>query len=408
MNIDTVLKLVPSLRAGRLPDGRVILTRKFIEGVAEFRKLWPGSVDVYMECSPNLYSNMDEIPVQPEDLPFRIHLLSFEEIEQAIVANKVAVVLLSLDDCRQSGFGAVCRRNGVASAYIAEYSLATRKQIVEANTSNPLKRLRRKVWETAEERKRRAAVARASGIQCNGTPTYESYRNISSDALLYFDTRVTPDLLPPVHEIIRKHSPGMRLPGPLRLLYSGRLTASKGAEHLMEVASELRNQNVDFHLSICGDGDLKPSLAERIEGARLSRYVALKGVLDFRTQLVPFVKSDIDLFICCHPQGDPSCTYLETMSCGVPIAGYANEAFEGIVKHSGCGWAVPVNQPAALSDKIGQLSRNPESLLEMSLASVAFARDHTFDKTFARRIDHLRRIAERAAGTGRITARTSS
>jgi glycosyltransferase involved in cell wall biosynthesis len=387
----TILKLVPSLRARKLPDGRIVLTQKFVEGVTEFHKFWEGPVDVYMESSEHPSGNMDEVSVLPGDLPFRVRLLPLPEIARAIVADRTAVVLLSLDDFRQSGLSAVCRRHGVACAYISEYSLTTRKQIIDAGTVNPLKRARRKLWEASEERKRRRAVENATGLQCNGTPTYESYREICSRALLYFDTRVSADVLATEDEIRRRVSGAG---GVLRLLYSGRLVAAKGVGQLVEIARNLRERNVDFHLFICGDGDLRPVIGDQIRAAQLSRYITLKGVLDFKSELVPFVKSNIDLFVCCHPQGDPSCTYLETMSCGVPIAGYANEAFEGVVRHSGCGWAVPVNRPRALADRIAEVRRLPESLLRMSLASVAFAMDHTFERTFSRRISHLRALEE--------------
>jgi glycosyltransferase involved in cell wall biosynthesis len=390
----TILKLVPSLRARALPDGRIVLTQKFIDGVNEFHRFWGGPLHVYMEADANETGNLDELRVWPKDLPFRIEVLPFEGIAQAISADHRAVVLLSLDDFRQSRLWSVCRQHGIACAYISEYSLSTRKQIIDAVTKNPLKRARKKLWEMNEERRRRAAVAGATGLQCNGTPTYDSYRELCPEALLYFDTRVSPDLLATEEEIRRRES--RPLPGrPLRLLFSGRLTPTKGAGHLLQVAKELRGLNVEFHLSICGDGELKPEMSETIHSEQLSRHVSLEGVLAFKSELVPFVKSNIDLFVCCHPQGDPSCTYLETMSCGVPIAGYANEAFEGIVRHSGCGWVAPVNRPDALAKRIAEIWRRPESLLAASLAAVAFAKNHTFDQTFSRRVYHLRALEER-------------
>jgi colanic acid/amylovoran biosynthesis glycosyltransferase len=336
---------------------------------------------------------MDEVAINPDDLAFGIHVLSQHEIARAIVADRSAVVLLSLDDWRQSGLSAVCRRSGVASAYISEYSLNTRNRIVDAGTRNPLKRVRRKMWEANEERKRRRAVEEATGLQCNGTPTYDSYRELCPDALLYFDTRVSSELLATAADIYLRFK-NLFADGPLRLLYSGRLVAAKGAGQLIEVAKTLREENVDFHLSICGDGDLKPTIVNQICDAQLQQHVTLAGVLDFKSALLPFVKSAVDLFVCCHPQGDPSCTYLETMSCGVPIAGYANEALEGIVRHSGCGWVVPMNQPRALGRKIAEVRRDQESLLAMSLAALAFAREHTFERTFGRRVDHLKHLAD--------------
>ena len=76
---------------------------------------------------------------------------------------------------------------------------------------------------------------------------------------------------------------------------------------------------MDFHLSICGEGESKQAMSRTIQAEQLGRYVSLNGILEFKTELVPFVKSDIDLFICCHSQGDPSCTYLETMSSEFPL-----------------------------------------------------------------------------------------
>ncbi len=109
----------------------------------------------------------------------------------------------------------------------------------------------------------------------------------------------------------------------------------------MDVAKKLRERKADFHLYICGDGESKPGISKRIRDEQLSGHVTLMGVLDFKSELLPFAKSSVDLFVCCHPQGDPSCTYLETMSCGVPIVGYANEAFEGLVRHSRADGLLP-------------------------------------------------------------------
>lgn len=388
----TTLKLVPSLRTRMLPGGRIMMTQKFLDGVNAFHHFWAGPLEVYMECSETQYRNLDEVAVAPQELPYRVRVMPMQEIARDIISCPDAIVLLSLDDWTQSGMSALCRDKGICNAYITEYSLSTRKQIVDSEVPNPFRRMRRKLWEIKEESKRRLSVQAANALQCNGTPTWDNYRPLCKDALLYFDTRVPADMLATEQEIHKRAE--ARPSGVIRLLYSGRLVAAKGVRDLPEIAKTLRRLGVDFHLSICGDGDLRPWLNNQIKAAQLERCVTLRGVLEFRTELVPFVKSNVDLFICCHPQGDPSCTYLETMSCGVPIAGYANEAFEGIVRHSGCGWAVPVNQPRALAGKIAALSHDPKSLLNMSLASLAFARQHTFDRTFARRIDHLKTLKE--------------
>jgi colanic acid/amylovoran biosynthesis glycosyltransferase len=268
-------------------------------------------------------------------------------------------------------------------------------QIIDATALNPLRRLRRKMWESGEEKRRRKALMLASGLQANGTPTYDDYQSIQPAALLFFDTRVAETMVASEDQVRSKFSPESAR-RPLRLLFSGRFSAIKGVMDLIEVARELQRLQVEFQFTLCGDGDLRGPLEDAIRSHSLSDCVTLAGVLDFTTELVPLVKSSIDLFVCCHPQGDPSCTYLETMACGVPIAGYGNDAFAGVVRHSGAGWITPMLQPQKLAAEIQRLSRQRDELLAISLKALRFAQQHTFEKTFERRVEHLRAVSEKA------------
>ena len=116
---------------------------------------------------------------------------------------------------------------------------------------------------------------------------------------------------------------------------------------------------------------------------------SLKGALDFRTGWIPALQREADLFVCCHLQGDPSSTYPEVMSCGVPIAGYDNEAFQGIVRYSDAGWQTPMKKPDLLAEEIARLHRDRDSLADASVRARAFAIQHDFETTFARRTQHM-------------------
>src|SRR5262249_16164737 len=106
---------------------------------------------------------------------------------------------------------------------------------------------------------------------------------------------------------------------------------------------------------------------------------------------------ETDLFVCCHRQGDPSCTYVETMACGVPIVGYGNEAWEGLARVSGAGWVTPVGEPIKLAERIAALERDRSALSNAAHAALDFARSHSFEKTFPRRVEHLDRGASSAS-----------
>ena len=385
------LTILPSLQAKTLSNKQILIAQKFLDGVLKYVSLWPGSITVLMEENTQKDNNLDNINVRRDELPFKLEIISFDTISTAELLNQTSVVLATVG-YRQNHISKVCQSAGIPCIYISEYSLRTRKQIVAVTTRNPLLRLRRNLWEDAQESKQRKAVALANGLQCNGTPTYNAYRTINCNPLLFFDTRVTEDMLTTNDDIemrVRRQSKDM----PLRLLFSGRLIKMKGADHLLDIAQELKRLGIRFQMFICGDGELKEMMQHNIAVNGLGDCVKMMGVLEFKTELIPFVKANVDLFICCHRQGDPSCTYLETMSCGVPIVGYANEAFAGIVEHSKIGWLVEMDRPKLLAKKVAELSRDRERIKAMSFNSLRFAGLNTFEKTFEARISHIERIA---------------
>ncbi len=393
MAADGALIVLANLRATPRPGGRVVMTRKFVTGMQEYAELWRGPVETVLEPDPELSPNLDNVEIDPASIGFGVHVMPFGSAELAQTLKGAAVVLGGISDQLNhvSGIGRALR---IPVVFGTEYTLRTRIQIIFAETTNPVLRARRALWEWNLERRQRAAIRMAQGIQCNGTPTWHAYRSLSPDPLLFFDTR-TPRSLMLAEAALERRLEELRTRRRLRLVFSGRLNRMKGADHLLRVARELAAQGCDFELSICGGGPLERELAQGIEREGLGERVKLRGVLDFETELVPFVSTQADLFVCCHPQGDPSCTYLETFACGVPIAGYANEAFAGLLGMTPSGVSVGIGDHRALAGAIRALDADRERLATLSRQALAFARERDFETEFRRRIDHLARVATR-------------
>ena len=384
------LMILPDLKTKKIDGDRFVVTEKFYDGVLEFVKYWPGPVSVFMEASPGMTDNLDNIEISSAKVPFHMGLLDYTLLEREVAS--AASLVLGSTSYRQNHLSAWCRDRRVPCVYVAEYNLKTRFQVVDADTHNIFIRLRRYLWEFLQERKQRKAIADATGIQCNGTPTFEAYREVNPLPFLYFDSRMSEEMMAS-DEAVDARLANCLSGKPLRLLFSGRLLKIKGADHVVSVAEELQKLGVRFEMSICGDGELSASMTAQIAEKGLSDVVKMKGVLDFKTELVPYTQKHTDLFVCCHRQGDPSCTYLETMSCGVPIVGYDNEAFLGVAAESKTGWPAPMNRPDQMAQKIVELDRNREAIARASRASLHFARAHTFEKTFKRRVEHLQAAA---------------
>jgi glycosyltransferase involved in cell wall biosynthesis len=384
------LLLVTALTAAEPAPGKVRLTEKFVEGMRSYAQRWSGTLHAILQPGLAGSGNLDDLVYDRAELPFGVDILPLASpaLRQRLLQ---AAVVMGPSHHEAADIAPFCARNGVPYVFNSECSLRTRVQMVRAETPNLLRRLRRSLWECNQERWFRSTVRCATGVQCNGHPTYEAYRPIARDCLLYFDNRIQPDMLAAQEFVLAKLQ--RHASQRLSLVYTGRLTRIKGAQYLVPLARALLERGVDFELHICGDGDLRSAIEAGIGASGLQARVHMRGVLDFRRELVPFVTAEADLFVCCHPQGDPSCTYLETFACGVPIVGFANEAFRGLQRESSAGWVTPLGDVRALAEAIQSIARERQRLRDPALAALRFAGAHTFPTEFDRRIEHLERCA---------------
>jgi colanic acid/amylovoran biosynthesis glycosyltransferase len=386
------LVILPSIGVIPHPDGQITITRKFLDGVAEIAKHWDGPVEVVLPPLAAATDNLDSVRVDPREFGISIKVIPFDDDTRITQELAGAGIVLASVYYKLNNAAVWCGKVHVPCVYVSEYTLRTRLQILDAEVANPLRRARRRLWEYGQERRIKAALRRSAGVQCNGTPTFDAYQPICPDALLYFDGRVERGMLISP-EALERRLEYLRTGRPLRLAFSGRLIRMKGADHLPLVAQELERRQVPFEMTICGDGALAESMRQQIRSLGLDECVRMRGVLDFASELLPFVKEEVDAFVCCHRQGDPSCTYIETMSCGVPVIGYENEALAGILRRTPVGSGVPMDDLSALADTIARLNVDRESLAAMSRRALEFAAENTFEATFRKRIEHLRGLS---------------
>ena len=379
----TIIPSVPVWKKGE----NLCFDRKFYDGLVLYTQLWPGRVTCVMASSATPLSGFGVVEAKPADLPFTCIALNENEIVGKKHIENASIVLASADAHDQLHIAALCRENGVKCVYVIEYIPETRQQIISLDNSNPAALLRRNLYIKLNERKRRKAFELCDGLQCNGTPAFNEYRDIPN-RLLYFDTRVSKTQIIG-DEDLEKRLATLKAKKPLRLAFSGRLVAMKGADHLVQLALKLKKLNLTFHLSIYGAGDLEEEMKRFIERNELLELITMKGAVDFNQILIPDLKEKVDVFVALHRQSDPSCTYLETLSCGVPIVGYRNKAFAGILDLADVGWGVKPDDLDAVSWMLLRLDLARDEIAEKSRNAVVLGRQHDFETTYRNRIDHL-------------------
>ncbi len=390
-----VLVVVTSAQTYRVGD-RFVLDDKALSGFYLYQKFWGGPIRAIFRESSG--------PVQPfsraidiTSLPFKIIVLP--ETAEISVAELVGadVVLAVGDNHLDFPVAELCQTMGIPMAFAIENIPVTRHQISLLSDAAPWRKFKSLAWTVLSERKRLKAFDRATALQANGTPATRHYSRVNNNILTYFDTRLSDAQQVTTSERDARKA-RLLSQAPLRLAFSGRLERLKGADHLVPVARQLLKKGVDFHLDIFGPGSLEQSMRDAVAAAALADHVTFHGPVDFDDTLVPWMKAHADIFLCCHRQSDPSCTYLETLGCGVPIMGYDNLAFSGLLGLADVGWKVPIGNVDAIVDCLYRLNSKRAEICTKSDAAADFSADHSFEKTFSMRVEHLRSIVAEDRG----------
>lgn len=290
------------------------------------------------------------------------------------------------------GFGAtaIARDAGVPYILVLEYDLQTEITVTASQVTSRVRKgvraLRRVAGFVSSDI---GEMARAYGLHCNGYPVFDQSRWFNGNRLLYLDSRMAVDMVISESDLVRRLAG--RSSRPLRLLYSGRYEPMKGAADAVRVGLECVRRGIDIEMHCYGQGSLS---------AEMRKLATDCGALIHIHDAIPYpelvkISQGFDVFVCCHIQSDPSCTYLESFGAGLPIVGYANRMWRRLRVASGVGFASPMGHPAAVVDDIERLAADHSMLSRMSEDARQFAVDHAFETEFGRRIDDLNAVLTR-------------
>ena len=387
------LLILASLPALRNSEGQWLLPGKFVTGMKAYAKRWPGPIVVGLQAGDAPTGDLDNRYFSPDELPFELLTVSFPELAAYGGSLLEGAVVLAILNHTLYGLGQRCLECGAIFVANAELSLRTQLQIAKATHGWGWQLIKTGVWLTLNHRHAVQEIRLAQGLQCNGTPTFDAFARYNPSPLLYFDNRTTSELCATSADLeVRFASLSQRQR--LRLLFSGRLHPIKGVHHLIPLALALRAQGTPFELWIAGDGPLMTALQAQVADEGLQEQVRLLGALDFERELLPLLRQEVDLFVCPHLQGDPSCTYLETLCAGVPIVGYANEAWSGLQRLSSAGRLCVSARPQSMAKEVEYLSTDFSALRQLADQALAFSSQHVFETEFDRRIAHLQHLSE--------------
>lgn len=370
----------------RLESGTLLVDRKFHTGITEFVKgLGVPALAVHPRCEDQ-NGIMDAVSIPASDCNYEILVVDVGRnglvTEQSRPILAEAINRSTLVYGQSLGAAAIAKELGVPCIQLLEYDLNSQIVTTTTQVTNPVRkavRAMRVSWDFAVNQRR--DIRDAIAVHCNGYPIYDVAAKLNSHVLLYLDSRITSDMVITPEETTARLE--RRKGKPLRLLYSGRFEPMKGAIDVIRVALECQKRGLDIEMHAYGKGSLKSEMTALAAQSPVKGSISIHDAVPF-DELFENSKS-FDVFVCCHIQADPSCSYLEAMGAGLPVIGYANRMLQRITEDSGAGLHAPLYKPAGVAERIGYLASDEGRLAAMTRNAASFAREHTFDREMAKR-----------------------
>lgn len=373
----------------RIDGDMLTVDRKFHTGMLGFAEKIEAPLVTMHPRATDHAPIMDPVTVNLRDLPYGIRAASFgpdwqptpEGIEQ--LRREVARARLVYAYGDGMGVPPIARECGVPYILMLEYDLMTEIAATATQVKNPLRRLVRAVRTAWHYRTVTLPAMRgAHSLHCNGFPMFDVAEGERLDALMYLDSRMSLDMMMTKELLYERLA--SRAGQPLRLLYSGRYEPLKGTLDVVRVGLECIARGIEIDMHCYGQGSLA------IEMRRLADQSDCRIVIH---DAVPYprlveIARTFDLFVCCHIQNDPSCTYLESFGAGLPIVGYANRMWQRLRDASDAGFSSPIGRPKLVAETIGRF-RDHSLLMNKSVQALEYAHGHSHEREHGKRIEAL-------------------
>jgi glycosyltransferase involved in cell wall biosynthesis len=165
------------------------------------------------------------------------------------------------------------------------------------------------------------------------------------------------------------------LPDSPRLVCVGRLCEQKGQLLLLDALARLAADNVPFHLTLVGDGAMRPILEERIHRLGLEEQVRITGWLSNDAVRAEILAARL-FVLPSFAEGLPV-VLMEALALGRPAVSTFVAGIPELMHPGESGWLVPAGSVAALADALREALRTPDDELEsLGRAGAACVAEH--------------------------------
>ncbi|HXK40859.1 MAG TPA: glycosyltransferase family 4 protein [Candidatus Paceibacterota bacterium] len=182
----------------------------------------------------------------------------------------------------------------------------------------------------------------------------------------------------------------MNLPKEYDLIFVGRLEKNKGINLLLETASKLKAQILNFKMIIVGSGPLKESLKFKIKNLKLQDNIMLYGWAKDSLEIAELMNKSKILMMPSYNEGGPR-VVVEAMACGVPVLATPVGIVPDLLKN-GSGGEIIAWEAEDMARKAKGLLDNPERYGECRLNGLETAKQFEKKETIKNYAEKLQKI----------------
>jgi len=183
---------------------------------------------------------------------------------------------------------------------------------------------------------------------------------------------------------LERRCEALAAPGPLRIVYFGRLVAYKGVDRMIQAVVDARARGVDASLDIFGSGDAEPALRDQIDAAAAEPFVRLRGVRPYGLEFLREV-GEYDLTMACPLSEDTPRSAIDAQARGLPVLAYDTYYYRELMGDGAGVTCSPWLDAAALADRLHELSNDRARLVDLCRKGVRFAAENTQEAWLRRR-----------------------
>ncbi len=152
---------------------------------------------------------------------------------------------------------------------------------------------------------------------------------------------------------------------------AGRLVEQKNQKALIQLASLLKSNNVDFKMLIAGDGPMRKELEQQCKELQVEEQVVFLG---FQKDIRPFLQS-IDIFVLTSFWEGFGYVLAEAMLYKKPLIGFDLSSNPELIQHKLNGFLIDPNNTKALAESIEALNANRAAIDVMGAAGFKIANE---------------------------------